>query len=71
MAPRKGQKNRFPLNTILAIRTNVDEQLARALAQDKVYNSKAKKLKRLEAKVQKSVAIKFSQRFSHSTNMVS
>ena len=52
MAPRKGQKNRFPINTFLAIRRNVDEQLALALAKNKEYNAKAKKLKRLEAKVQ-------------------
>ena len=52
IAPRKGQKNRFPINTFLAIRRNVDEQLARALAQNKEYNAKAKKLKHLEAKVQ-------------------
>ena len=50
MAPRK--KNRFPRNTFFGHRRNVDEQLARALAQDKEYNAKAKKLKRLEAKVQ-------------------
>jgi len=30
----------------------VDEQLALVLAQNKEYNAKAKKLKRLEAKVQ-------------------
>ena len=52
MAQRKGQKNRFPINTFLAIRRNVDEQLALALAKNKEYNAKAKKLKRLEAKVQ-------------------
>ena len=52
MAPRKGQKNRFPINTFLAIRRNVDEQLALALAKNKEYNAKAKKLKCLEAKVQ-------------------
>ena len=39
------------LNTFLAIRRNVDEQLARALAQGKEYNAKAKKLKCLETKV--------------------
>ena len=52
MALRKRQKNSFPINTFLAIRRNVDEQLARALAQNKEYNAKAKKLKRLESKVQ-------------------
>ena len=52
MAPRKGQKNRFPISTFFAIKRNVDEQLALALALNKEYNAKAKKLKRLEAKVQ-------------------
>ena len=50
MAPR--EKNRFPLNTFSGHRSNVDEQLARALVQDKEYNAKAKKWKRFEAKVQ-------------------
>ena len=52
MPPRKGQKNRFPVNRFLAIKRNQDVQLACALVKDKEYVAKAKKIKRLESKVQ-------------------
>ncbi|KAK2547134.1 hypothetical protein P5673_033100 [Acropora cervicornis] len=50
MPPRKGQKNRFPVNRFLAIKRNQDVQLACALVKDKEYVAKAKKIKRLESK---------------------
>ena len=56
MGRKKGQNNRFPLNTYLAIKRNQDLQLARALANDKNYVSKAKKLKRLQSKVGYKIA---------------
>ena len=51
MAPRKGQQNRFPVSTFLAIKRNQDVQLVCALGKDKEYVAKARKLKRLESKV--------------------
>ena len=61
MPPRKGQKHRFPLNTFTAVKRNQEVQLACALAKDKQYAAKAKKLKQLEAKAISS--IKFSLLF--------
>ena len=55
MAPRKGQKKRFPLNAFLQIKREQDVQLASALAHDKEYRAKAKKLKRLDAKVKRHI----------------
>ncbi|KAK2562638.1 hypothetical protein P5673_014329 [Acropora cervicornis] len=62
MPPRKGQKNRFPVNRFLAIKRNQDVQLACALVKDKEYVAKAKKIKRLESKA-KLIADKESQGF--------
>ena len=56
MAPRKGQKNRFPVNRFLAIERNQDVQLACALVKDKEYIAKAKQIKRLKSKVQYQVS---------------
>ena len=52
MPPWKGQKNRFPVNRFLATKQNQDVQLACALVKDKEYVAKAKKINRLESKVQ-------------------
>lgn len=51
MPPRKGQKNRFPLNEYLEIKRNQDALLVSALARDEEFTKKARKLKRLESKV--------------------
>lgn len=51
MPPRKGQKNRFPLNEYIEIKRNQDALLVSALARDKEFTKKARKLKRLESKV--------------------
>lgn len=51
MGRSKGQNRRFPLNKYLQIKRNQDIQLASALAKDKNYVAKAKKLKRLQSKV--------------------
>lgn len=53
MPPRKGQKNRFPLNEYLEVKRNQDALLVSALARDKEFTKKARKLKRLELKVNK------------------
>ena len=53
MPPRKGQKNRFPLNEYLEVKRNQDALLVSALAPDKEFTKKARKLKRLEFKVNK------------------
>ena len=67
---RKGQKNRFPSNAFLEIKRNQDIMLVRALAEDKTYAAKAKKLKHLEAKVNKPFSFRINYQilltlFSH------
>lgn len=60
-ARRRGENHGFPVNTFLVVKRYQDVQLASALANDKEYVAKAKKLKRLETKVISSV--KFSLLF--------
>lgn len=51
MAPRKGCKKRFPLNDYLQIKRQQDVLLVSAIARDREFAKKARKLKRLESKV--------------------
>lgn len=51
MAPRKGTKKRFPLNDYLQIKRQQDVLLVSAIARDREFAKKARKLKRLESKV--------------------
>ena len=51
MAPRKGCKKRFPLNDYLQIKRQQDVLLVSAIARDREFAKKARRLKRLESKV--------------------